>query len=120
MVAYSSKWNPNNSSLDRCTPALFSKKPATVTSGAAACPFECRSSNARTLVTGRVVTAFLPIEKQVGHAHSGRVPGSELLEDFLSLPKTSRQIPSSRFPIVDGKTSIRHSAIIFFVDNKEG
>ena len=120
MVAYSSKWNPNNSFLDRCTPALFSKKPATVTSGAAACPFERRSSNARTLVTGRVVTAFLPIEKQVGHAHSGRVPGSELLEDFLSLPKTSRQIPINRFSIVDGKSSICHPSLAFSVDNNEG
>ena len=82
--------------------------------------FERWSSNARTLVTGRVVTAFLPIEKQVGHAHSGRVPGSELLEDFLSLPKTSRQIPINRFPIVDGKTSICHPSLAFFVDNKEG
>jgi hypothetical protein len=43
-----------------------------------------------------------------------------LLEDILSLPKTSEQNTSSRFPIVDGKTSIWIPASAFFVDNEEG
>jgi hypothetical protein len=43
-----------------------------------------------------------------------------VLDDFLDLPKTSRQIQSNSFPIVHGKTSIRHPATSFFVDNKEG
>ena len=42
----------------------------------------------------------------VGDAHGWSVLSSELLENVLRLPRTSRQIPSSRFPIVDGKTSI--------------
>ena len=39
--------------------------------------------------------------RNIGQAISR--PRSELLEDFLSLPKTSPQIPSSRFPSFMGK-----------------
>jgi hypothetical protein len=35
----------------------------------------------------------------------------------LNLPEASRQIPSSRFPIVTGKTSNRRNALAFVVDN---
>jgi hypothetical protein len=41
--------------------------------------------------------------------HAGRI---------LSLPKTSAKIRRSRFPIVDGETSIRGVASAFLVDNK--
>src|ERR1700685_2416261 len=44
-------------------------------------------------------------------SYSTRVPRLDLLADFLSPPKESRQISSSRFPIVDGKPSIRHAAL---------
>ncbi len=43
-----------------------------------------------------------------------------LQEDILSHPKTSEQNTSSRFSIVDGKTSISSPASAFFVDNEEG
>ena len=46
--------------------------------------------------------------------------GLSNLNDFLGLPKKSRQISGSRFPIVDGKSSIRHAETAFIVDNKEG
>jgi len=45
---------------------------------------------------------------------------SKLLEDFLSLPKISCQIPSSRFSNVDGKASNCSYARSFVVDSKEG
>jgi hypothetical protein len=38
--------------------------------------------------------------------------------DFLSFPKTSDQIPSSRFPIVDGKTGIQPGGTDFTLDDK--
>ena len=53
----------------------------------------------------------------ISNAGRLRVPRSELLEHFLSLPKASPQIPGSRFPIVDGKTrfwslwQLRHSFV---------
>ena len=39
---------------------------------------------------------------------------------ILRLPKTSRKIPSSRFPIFDWKPSIPRSGTTFLVDNKDG
>jgi hypothetical protein len=45
---------------------------------------------------------------------------AKLLRYFLNFPKTSRKIPSIRFPSVDGKTSIRPRAAGFSVDRKDG
>jgi hypothetical protein len=47
-----------------------------------------------------------------------RVSHSELLDRILSLPKTSEEISTGRFPIVDGKTEIQAGAADFTIDNK--
>ena len=57
------------------------------------------------------------------HLHDGRSVTTEQryepVQHFLNLPKTSKQNPSSTFPIFDGKTSIQFRAAVFIVDSKD-
>jgi hypothetical protein len=74
-------------------------------------------------VYGRI--AQTDVSRKINGSHIKRhslesVSRCELLEDFLSFPKTSTENRGSRFLIIDGKTSIWRSVSPCNVDNKEG